>query len=92
MQHLKLAEYVAAICKLAKHCTFGDTLDEMLHDKSVCSIANAAVQNHLLTEPEMTFTKAVTIAQAVELAGKGSRELQSTPVRNPLKKFTSFHT
>ena len=27
------------------------------------------------TEPELTFTKAVTIAQAVELAEKGSREL-----------------
>ena len=81
MQRLKLAEYVAALHKLAKNCTF----------RAIGGIVNAAVQNHLLTEPKLTFTKAVTIAQVVELAEKGSRELQPTPVRNPLKTFTSFH-
>ena len=60
-----VAEYVAALRKLFKHCNFGDTLDEMLHDRLVCGIANATVQKCLLTEPELTFTKAVTIAQAV---------------------------
>ena len=83
-----VAEYVAALRKLAEHCNFGDTLDKMLRDRLVCGIANAAVQKCLLTEPELTFTKAVTIAQAVELAEKGTRELQS--VRDPLKTFTSF--
>ena len=42
----------------------------------------------MLTEPELTFTKAVTIAQAVELAEKGSRELQS--VRDPPKDIHKF--
>ena len=60
----------------------------MLHDRLVCGIANAAFQKCLLTEPKLIFTKAVTIAQAVELAERGSKELQS--VRNPLKTFTSF--
>ena len=41
------------------------------------TIANPAVQKRLLTEPELTFTKAVTISQAVELAEKGSKEIQS---------------
>ena len=85
-----MAEYVAALCKQAEHCNFGHTLDEMLRDRLVCGIASAAVQKRLLTESELTFTKAVTIAQAVELAEKGSRELQSA--RDPLKIFTSFHT
>ena len=70
-----VAEYVAALRKLAEHCNFGDILDEMLRDRLVCGIANAAVQKRLLTEPELIFTKAVTIAQAVKLAEKGSREL-----------------
>ena len=83
-----VAEYVAALRKLAEHCNFGDTLDEMLRDRLVCGIANAAVQKRLLTEPELTFTKAVTIAQAVELAEKGSRELQS--VRDPPKDIHKF--
>ena len=38
-----VAEYVAALCKLAEHCNFGDTLDEMLRDRLVCGITNAAV-------------------------------------------------
>ena len=60
-----VAEYVAPLRKLVKHCNFGDTIDEMLHDRLVCGITNAAVQKRLVTEPELTFTKAVTIAQAV---------------------------
>ena len=83
-----VAEYVAAFRKPAEHCNFGDTLDEMLRDRLVCGIANAAVQKRLLTEPELTFTKAVTIAQAVELAEKGSRGLQS--VRDPPKDIHKF--
>ena len=76
-----VAEYVAALLKLTKHCNFGNTLDKMLRDRLVCGIAKAAVEKCLFTEPELTFTKAVTIAQAmtiaqaVELAEKGSREL-----------------
>ena len=61
MQRLKLVEYVAALHNLAKNCTFGDdTLDKILHNRLVCDIVNAAVQNHSLTEPKLTFTKAVT--------------------------------
>ena len=62
-----VVEYVATLRKLAEHCDFGDTLNEMLCDRLVCGIANATVQKRLLTEPELTFTNAVTIAQAVEL-------------------------
>ena len=80
-----VAEYVAALLKLAKHCNFGNTLDEMLRDRLVCGIAK---EKCLFTEPKLTFTKAVTIAQAVKGAEKCSRELQS--VRDPLKTFTSF--
>ena len=78
-----MAEYVVALCKLAEHCNFEDTLNEMLHDRLVCGIANATVQKHFLTESKLTFTKVVTIAQAVKLAEKGSRELQLSPGRDP---------
>ena len=81
-----VAEYVAGLHKLAEHCNFGDTLDNMLRDRLVCGIANTAVQKRLLTEPEQTWTKAVTIAQAMELAEKAQS------VRDPLQTFTSFHT
>ena len=54
----------------------------------MCGIANAAVQKRLLSEPILTFTKAVTIAQTVKLAEKGSRELQS--VRDLPKDIHKF--
>ena len=62
----------------------------MLRDRLVCGIANPAVQKRLLTEPELTFTKAVTIAQAVELAEKGSKEIQSLIVKDPPKDIHKF--
>ena len=31
-----VAEYIAALRKLAEHCNFGETLDEMLRDRLVC--------------------------------------------------------
>ena len=49
----------------------------MLRDRFVCGIAHPTVQKRLLTETELTFTKAVTVAQAVELAEKGAQQIQS---------------
>ena len=77
-QHEKsetVAVYVTALRKLAEHCNFGENLDKMFVDHLVRGITNPAVQKCLLTEPELTFTKAVTIAQAVEPAEKGSKEI-----------------
>ena len=74
-----VAEYVAALRRLAEHCSFGDTLDEMLRDRFVCGIADSVVQKRLLSESDLTFTKAVSIAQAAELADKGSEEIRVSP-------------
>ena len=62
----------------------------MLRDRLVCGITNAIVQKRLLTEHKLTFTKAVTITQAVELAEKGSKELQSSSGRDPPKDIHKF--
>ena len=83
-----MAEYVAALRKLAEHCNFGEALDEMLRDRLVCGIANPTVQKCLLAEPELTLTKAVIIAQAVELAERGSKKIQS--VKDPPKNIHKF--
>ena len=82
-----VAEYVAALLKLTEHCNFGTTLDEMLRDRLVCGIAEAVIEKCLFTEPELTFTKAVTIAQAVKLAEKGSRELNQSGTPKDIHKF-----
>ena len=63
-------------------------LDEMLHDRFVCGIAHPAVQKRLLTESDLTFTKAVTVTQAVELAEKGAQQIQSS-VDKEVNKFST---
>ncbi|XP_065895806.1 uncharacterized protein [Dysidea avara] len=72
-----VAEYMAALRKLAEHCNYGHSLNEMLGDRLVCRIANPTIQKRLLAEPDLTLDKAVSMAQAAELADKGAKELQA---------------
>ena len=58
----------------------------MLWDRLVCGIVNPTVQKRFLTE--LTLTKAVTIAQAVELAERGSKEIQA--IKDPPKDIHKF--
>ena len=62
----------------------------MLRDQLMCDITNPAVQKRLLTKLKLTFTKAVTISQAVELAEQGSKEMQLTTKNLPkdIHKFS----
>ena len=84
-----VAEYVTAFCKLAEHCNIGDSLDEMLCDRLLCGITNAAVQKRLLTESELTFTKIVTIAQVWNLLKKAVGNFNQSGT--PLKTFKFSH-
>ena len=73
-----IAEYVAVLRKAAEYCSFGDTLSEMLRDRLVCGITDTTVQKRLLAEKELTLDRAVSLAQSVEIAEKGARDLQSS--------------
>ena len=46
-----VATFVAELRRLAEHCQFGQTLDDMLRDRLVCGIADGRVQRRLLAEP-----------------------------------------
>ena len=75
-----VAHCVAELRKLTEYCEFGDTLDNMLHDKLVWGIEDAGVQERLLAEDNLTFKKALDLAQALEVAAQDSKELSaSTP-------------
>lgn len=65
-----VTEYVAVLRELAQHCNYGDKLKEMLHDRLVCGIADDRIQRRLLAEPELTFDRALKVAQAIELKCK----------------------
>ena len=60
-----VAEFIAGLKKLTEHCNFGDTLDAMLRDRLVCGINDDKIQRKLLSEPELTFTRAVELALAM---------------------------
>ena len=55
---------------LAATCDFGENLEEMLRDRFIQGISNSETQHKLLTDPELTFQRAVEIAKGQEAATK----------------------
>ena len=45
-----IAQFLAALRRLAEHCEFGTMLEESLRDQLVCGISNETIQRKLLTE------------------------------------------
>ena len=61
----------------AEFCNFGTSLAEMTRDRLVCGISDEQIQRRLLSENKLTLTKALELAQSMELAKK-STEVLST--------------
>ncbi|XP_049325965.1 uncharacterized protein LOC125785828 [Astyanax mexicanus] len=72
-----VSEYVAVLRELAQHCNYGDKLTEMLRDRLVCGIEDDRMQRRLLAEAELTYDKALKLAQAIETASKGQSKSHS---------------
>ncbi len=75
-----VSEFVADLKRLSLHCSFGAFLDEALRDRLVCGLRSEATQKRLLTEAELTFKKAVEIAQSNQTASARAKQLQSPRV------------
>ena len=71
-----IAEYVAELRHLASTCEFKDYLDQALRDRLVCGLRHEATQKRLLTEPKLTLTKAIEIAQSLEAAEQNSQKIK----------------
>ena len=50
-----IAEFDAALRKLATHCKFGETLEDTLRDRLVCGLRHEAIQRRLLSEKDLTY-------------------------------------
>ena len=96
-----VAEYVAALQRLAEHCGFNDMLEEMSQGRVVCGINNSAIQKRLIAESDWTLTKAIVVVQAAGIADTGVIELQSSTTdarggfpkeEKSLHKFTTTAT
>lgn len=64
------------------HCKYGETLPEMLQDKLVCGVNHSKIQNRLLAEKNLTYEKAIDLAQSIEAAEKDTRKLNSSQKGN----------
>ena len=62
-----------------QYCEFGDTLNDMLRDRLVCGVNNEQLQRRLLSEPQLTFKKALEISQTFEAATRDAKDLQDGP-------------
>ena len=74
-----VATYVSELKKLAVDCAFdsADVLNQMLCDRLLCGINDARIQRRLLTEENLTYDKAFTICQSIELADQSTQALSS---------------
>ena len=86
-----MAEYVAALRQLAEHCDYGDSFNDMLRDKLVCSVNHEAIQQKLMVQnpAELTFSKAMELAQHIEIAEKDASRVTATGNVSPPSKDTS---
>ena len=96
----KVATYLAELRGIAEHCNFGASLDDMLRDRLVVGINDAALQRRLLSEPRLNLKKATEIALAHETAIKDSKAIQDgngtpqpvNPIFNPQRVRSSGTT
>lgn len=86
-----VAEYLSQLRALAEYCNYGESLDIMLRDRFVCGIENKSMQRKMLTESELTLTKAVDIALSIEAAEKDTQMLGEATVQvQKIIKVKSF--
>ena len=66
------------LCHLSDHCQLGESLDTMLRDHLLCGINDKCMQSRLVAEPELTWKKAVQMAQVIESTKQNVGELHKT--------------
>ena len=66
----------AELRRLATHCTFGDYLDDAVHDRLICGLLHSGTQHRLLSEADLSLAKAMEIAQGMEAADHNVKKLK----------------
>ena len=74
--HEIVAEYITELRKLATPCEFGEYLNQAFKDRLVCGLCSEAIQMRLLSEADLSLTKAVTTAQSMEAADLEAKSLR----------------
>ena len=81
-----IATFVSELRSLTEFCNFGATLETMIRDRLVCGVNDVGIQKRLLSEPGLTYAKAVELAQSLESAAQNVKELKVKPEgRDPVQ-------
>ena len=73
-----VSQYMAELRKLSKYWEYGDSLDSMLRDQSVCGINHDCMQQRLLGEgANLSLQKATDISLSLESAMKQAAAIQN---------------
>ena len=75
-----VATYVSELRSLSEFCNFGESLEEMIRDRLVCGINDDSMQKRLLSEPDLTYARAVELLQSIEMASQNVKDLKD---KNP---------
>ena len=68
-----MAEFVAVVRKIAKHCEYDDILEDMLHDRVMFVVSDKCVQYRLLQETKDTYKQPLDVTLAVETANQDTK-------------------
>ena len=68
--HEGVADFLASLRRLSKHCDFGSSLDKMLRDRFIVGLRSEAMRKRLLGERDLSLETAVNIAKGMEIATK----------------------
>ncbi|KAK3741617.1 hypothetical protein QZH41_019256 [Actinostola sp. cb2023] len=83
----KIDRYVTELRKLAKSCEFSELTDSLIRDRIVCGILDGKVGEKLLSEEDVTLTKAINLCRSAEMSKVQSQSLG--PVEQPLHAIQS---
>ena len=72
--------YVSELRSLSEFCNFGESLEEMIRDRLIRGINDDSMQKRLLSEPDLTYTRAVELSQSIEMASQNVKDLKD---KNP---------
>ena len=84
-----ISSFLASLKKLSEYCEFGTNLNDSLRDRCVCRLSNELIQKRLLSEADLSLSKASEIALAMKTAAKDSQELQGKPEWTEVNKLHS---
>ena len=79
-----IANYVAELKSIGGLCRFQDTLPDMLRDRLVCGVNDGRIQRALLQEHNLTFERALEIAQSIEAAANDMQRLKIQPSQDQI--------